>query len=200
MSSILQQGGWVVVAILLTSVMAWVLIVWEWLRLAQQSGGDWRWVDDALDAIEAGQPPNMAMLEGRRFNFVSRLLRLPLASHSKPRRAFHAQVTPHLRSEEIALFRPLRVIAIMAAIMPLLGLLGTVLGMVSTFDALMAGHAAKVDAMAGGISQALITTQLGLVAAMPVMLAHGYLASRARSYIDTSAVMLKRLESVVCYE
>jgi len=199
MRDILQQGGWVVLAILSVSAVAWMLIVWEWMRLHRQSGGDWRWVDDALDAVEVGDRPREEMLQRYRFNFIGRLLNLGLRPASQPRRAFHTQVLPHLRSEEIALYRPLRAIAVMAGLMPLLGLLGTVLGMVGTFDALMAGQTARVDAMAGGISQALITTQVGLVAAVPVLLAHGCLEARARSYIDTATVMLKRIESIVCH-
>ncbi|MDX1683243.1 MAG: MotA/TolQ/ExbB proton channel family protein [Phycisphaeraceae bacterium] len=200
MLELFRQGGWVVGVILSLSVVAWILIVWEWTRLHQQSGGDWRWVDEMLDAVEAGQSPPARLVERYRQNLVGRLLGLGLERSSRPRRSFHRQVMPHLKSERIALYRPLRLIAVMAAMMPLLGLLGTVMGMVTTFDVLMIESAARVESMAGGISQALITTQVGLVAAVPVLLAHGYLRSRARRYVEMSSLMLKRLESVVCYE
>lgn len=200
MIDIIAQGGPVVIAILALSCAAWCVIVWEWLRLHQQSGGDWRWVDSALDHIENARPTPTALIDNYRHNFIGRILAMQLTPASANRRTFHTQVMPHLASEEIALFRPLRAIAIMAGLMPLLGLLGTVLGMITTFDALLINQVARVDALAGGISQALITTQVGLVAALPVVLAHGYLQGRARSYIDVSTVMLKRIESIVCYE
>ena len=198
--NIIQQGGPVVIAILALSFAAWCVIVWEWLRLHQQSGGDWRWVDSALEHIEQRKPAPQPLINQYKHNFIGRILAMQLMPASANRRAFHTQVMPHLVSEEIALFRPLRAIAIIAGLMPLLGLLGTVLGMITTFDALLTNQVARIDALAGGISQALITTQVGLVAAVPVVLAHGYLQGRARSYIDTATVMLKRIETIVCYE
>jgi biopolymer transport protein ExbB len=200
MTNIFEQGGPVVAFIFVLSIAAWCIIVWEWLRLHQQSGGDWRWVDGALDNIENNQPAPAGVVDQYRHNFIGRILAMQLRPASAHRHAFHTQVMPHLVSEEIALFRPLRIVAIIAGLMPLLGLLGTVLGMITTFDALLTNQVARIDALAGGISQALITTQVGLVAAVPVVLAHGYLQSRARSYIDTATVMLKRIESIVCYE
>ncbi len=59
------------------------------------------------------------------------------------------------------------VIAVLAAIAPLLGLLGTVLGMIETFDVISVFGTGNARAMAGGISVALITTQTGLLVAIP---------------------------------
>jgi predicted DCC family thiol-disulfide oxidoreductase YuxK len=143
MRDLLEQGGPVVAVILALSTLAWVLIGWEWLRLRQQSGGDWSWVDTALEALEQGDKPPPALLHRYRFNLIGRLLGAGLDRRSRPRRAFHTQVAPHLRSEAVALQRPLRLIAVLASVLPLLGLLGTVLGMVRTFEALMAGEGAR---------------------------------------------------------
>jgi len=64
----------------------------------------------------------------------------------------------------------LAVIAVLAAIAPLLGLLGTVLGMVETFDVIAAFGTGNSRALAGGIGVALVTTQTGLLVAIPGML------------------------------
>jgi len=66
-------------------------------------------------------------------------------------------------------------LAVLVAVAPLLGLLGTVLGMVGTFQAVGVRHADTAVMVADGIGQALVTTQIGLVAALPGTFALAYL-------------------------
>ena len=72
-----------------------------------------------------------------------------------------------------------------AAIAPLLGLLGTVTGMIKTFQAMMIYGAGDPQLMAGGISEALVTTMLGLIAAIPLLILHSFCSSMARSVQGT---------------
>ncbi len=72
-------------------------------------------------------------------------------------------------------------IKIIAVVAPLLGLLGTVTGMIQTFQAITLFGAGDPQTMAGGISQALVTTVLGLVVAIPTVFAHWIVSSRAKS-------------------
>jgi hypothetical protein len=66
---------------------------------------------------------------------------------------------------------------VLAAVAPLLGLLGTVTGMIATFDVLAVFGTGNAKAMAGGISEALITTQTGLLVALPDFTCKGFWAS-----------------------
>ena len=72
----------------------------------------------------------------------------------------------------------LQVIKVLAAVAPLMGLLGTVTGMIGTFQAITLFGTGDPKLMAGGISQALITTVLGLCAAIPLLLSHSFLSGR----------------------
>lgn len=72
------------------------------------------------------------------------------------------------------------IVKVLAAVAPLLGLLGTVIGMIITFTAITNFGAGDPKLMAGGISVALMTTVLGLVAAIPLLLLHAVAASLAR--------------------
>ena len=81
--------------------------------------------------------------------------------------------------------RGLGAIKILAAVGPLLGLLGTVTGMIQVFQSITLYGTGDPKLMAGGISQALITTVLGLVMAIPLVLIHALLAARAKSIIQT---------------
>ncbi len=75
----------------------------------------------------------------------------------------------------------LAVIGVLAAIAPLLGLLGTVTGMIGTFDVLSVFGTGNARGMAGGISEALITTQTGLLVAIPGLYMKSFLERRARN-------------------
>ena len=79
--------------------------------------------------------------------------------------------------------RFLPTLAVFAAIAPLLGLLGTVSGMIETFQAITLFGTGDPKLMSGGISVALVTTELGLVVAIPLVLLHNWLASRAKGLI-----------------
>lgn len=201
--SLINDGGWVLIAILIVSMIAWTLIIWEWLRLRDQQRGGWNWIQRAIDDIAAGRPfreDQAAGVDPSLIPLVGQLVRTGLRPRSQDRASFEAQVMPLLRSQAVMLQRPLALIAVLAATMPLLGLLGTVLGMMHTFDALTARGLGRVDALAEGISQALITTQAGLIVAVPVVLIHSYLAARVRRHVETSSVMIKRIETAVCHD
>ena len=77
--------------------------------------------------------------------------------------------------------RFLSVIAVTAAVAPLLGLLGTVTGMINTFKMITLFGTGDASSLSGGISEALITTELGLVVAIPSLVAHAMLNRKAQS-------------------
>ncbi|MEE4244256.1 MAG: MotA/TolQ/ExbB proton channel family protein [Kangiellaceae bacterium] len=75
------------------------------------------------------------------------------------------------------------IIKIFAAVSPLMGLLGTVTGMIETFQGITLYGAGDTSVMAGGISSALITTVLGIVAAIPLILAHAFVSSKSKGLV-----------------
>ena len=74
----------------------------------------------------------------------------------------------------------LNLVKVIAAVAPLLGLLGTVIGMINTFQAITLFGTGDPQIMAGGISEALVTTVLGLIAAIPLLLLHAFASGAAR--------------------
>lgn len=199
MRSLLEQGGWVLLAIVALSLAAWFMIVWKWLQLRQESGGGLAWTRDALRQIHTGRLEKAAALCQSHPNLPGRLMLAALEADEPERSFFEKRLRPILESEAAMLRRHLDLIAVAAALLPLLGLLGTVLGMVVTFRALVAPTALQADGLAGGISQALVTTQAGLVAALPIIIAHRYLASRIRRFIDQTTLLVKNIETILCH-
>jgi biopolymer transport protein ExbB len=91
--------------------------------------------------------------------------------------------------------RHLALIGVLAAVAPLLGLLGTVTGMMATFDIISMFGTGNARAMAGGISEALVTTQTGLVVAIPGLYMHGFLVKRAEKLkvlVASTGIYLQR--------
>jgi biopolymer transport protein ExbB len=86
-------------------------------------------------------------------------------------------------AETPKLTRNITLIQVISVVAPLLGLLGTVVGMISTFQAITLFGTGDPKTMAGGISQALVTTVLGLVVAIPTTLLHSIVANQSRSVI-----------------
>jgi biopolymer transport protein ExbB len=87
-------------------------------------------------------------------------------------------------------------ILVLAAVAPLLGLLGTVTGMISTFDVITEFGTGNPKLLSGGISEALVTTELGLIVAIPALLAGNLLGGWAegiKDAIDKSALRLTNI-------
>lgn len=87
--------------------------------------------------------------------------------------------------------RYLPTLGVISTVAPLLGLLGTVTGMIKSFRALQ-GSGAQNIALLAGIDEALITTALGLIIAIPALVAYNYFAARANDLIDRTVSMCRR--------
>ena len=96
------------------------------------------------------------------------------------------------RSDASYLNRRLRFLMVLATSAPLIGLLGTVIGMLRTFDGLSMQDSYKMDSVASGISQALVTTQTGLLVAIPALAFIHLLQRRKKAWL----ICLNRLESL----
>ena len=100
--------------------------------------------------------------------------------HGNTPEDLEAQLEDVLSRAVPVLEQNLSTIKLLAAVAPLLGLLGTVVGMIETFQSITLFGTGDPKLMAGGISQALVTTMLGLIAAVPLLFIHNILESRSR--------------------
>ncbi|WP_245550210.1 MotA/TolQ/ExbB proton channel family protein [Vreelandella jeotgali] len=114
--------------------------------------------------------------------------------------ALEARLDEAILAEIPRLERGQPLVKLLAAIAPLLGLLGTVTGMIVTFQAITVFGTGDPQRMAGGISQALVTTVLGLITAVPLLFAQTALSSRSRALTQiiegqASAALATRIEA-----
>lgn len=170
----LQQGGWVMIPLALTSLAMWSLIVDRLLSFHHLSRNDLQ-AGEAMEAVRAGARSYLAGPGLRRA-----LLRNLVLDRSGDAELDRSILQQHALALRPQLRQHLKLIAVLAGIAPLLGLLGTVLGMIETFEVIAMFGTGNAKALAGGISVALVTTQTGLLIAVPGLLVSAALTRRAR--------------------
>jgi len=184
----LRPGGPVMIPIILTSVWMWVLIVERALYFRR------------IDKNDVNLKQAVEVLSGKPLPETSNGLRARIVASFLKERTGNRKVDGSILDlcamrERPHLKRYLSVIAVLAAVAPLFGLLGTVTGMITTFDVIALFGTGNAKAMAGGISEALITTQSGLLVAIPGLSMSAFLicrANRLESRLDEVVMTLKR--------
>ncbi len=186
----LRAGGPVMVPLVLVSVVMWLLIAERLLFLRRLYR---RPIPFAIagEHLHSGRHPDPRQYSGAVAILVNRFLAVRTGLSRLDRDLLDAVVLRLNRS----LTKRLAAIGVLAAVAPLLGLLGTVTGMITTFEVLAVFGTGNARAMAGGISEALITTQTGLLVAIPGLYMKGFLARRAGNLnkrISAAGLYLRR--------
>jgi biopolymer transport protein ExbB len=168
----IDAGGWVMPPLVLATLLMWFAIGYRFAALKRGSERD---VRNLLRRAEKGKVPKT---EG--------VLVRALAKGMRLRESQVDDLRPYLDDaffeEEKAIRRYGRLIITIVTAAPLLGLLGTVIGMIETFDSLGdMSLFSQSGGIAGGIAQALITTQMGLAVAIPGLLVNGVLSRRQKN-------------------
>jgi len=117
-------------------------------------------------------------------NPLGRVLAVYAANPGLDPEALELKMDEAIMREQAKLERFLWLIKVISVVAPLLGLLGTVTGMIKTFQAITLFGAGDPKLMAGGISEALVTTMQGLIVAIPLVLMHSWLSSMSRRVMD----------------
>ncbi|PSW20328.1 MotA/TolQ/ExbB proton channel family protein [Photobacterium sanctipauli] len=126
-------------------------------------------------------------------NPLGRVLGVYSKEQNRSVEALELRLLEAIVDEQQGLEKGLSMLKLLAALAPMLGLLGTVTGMIETFQVITQFGNGDPTVMAGGISMALVTTVLGLVAAMPLLLAHNILSTQAeniRSILEKQGISL----------
>lgn len=176
--SLIRQGGPTMVPLLLCSVVA-LAVALERFWVLRRS----RVLPDPLtDRVgrfpSEGDPEELLDACHRHPGALAAVVRTALIDPPRDRDVAVERVQAAGRRSVRHLDRGLLVLEIVAAISPLLGLFGTVLGMFSTFQVIAEQGLGDPGALSGGISEALITTIVGLGIAIPTVVAHGSLAKK----------------------
>ncbi|MEO1867898.1 MAG: MotA/TolQ/ExbB proton channel family protein [Methylococcales bacterium] len=132
-------------------------------------------------------------------NPLGRVIKDAESHHSPDIETLELVLDEAITREVPVLEKGLGMIKLLAAVAPLLGLLGTVTGMIETFQSISLFGTGDPKLMANGISQALVTTMLGLCIAIPLLFLHSLLASRSKALVQildeqTAGIISRRAE------
>lgn len=185
----LGVGGPIIAVLALLSLLSWALMIIKTLQLwRSRSGAALR--RSAFDQWRAGDKHAAREMVSRGKSPADRVTAYAMQALSGGFKgpALLAELTRRGNEEVARMNSMIRMLELIAMISPLLGLLGTVLGMIQSFQELeMAQGAANASVLAGGIWQALLTTAAGLLVAIPAAVGAGLLSSR----IEGSAQMIE---------
>ncbi len=137
----------------------------------------------ALAIVNAKVRAQMKSEEPKPNNPLGRVLMVYAENQNVDVETLELKLDEAILRETPALERGLTIIKLISAVAPLLGLLGTVTGMIATFQAITLFGTGDPKLMANGISQALVTTVIGLVVAIPTLLLHAFVAGMAKRVI-----------------
>ncbi|MBN1153357.1 MotA/TolQ/ExbB proton channel family protein [candidate division KSB1 bacterium] len=178
-----QQGGIVMIFLILTSIIAVAIIIEKFFTLRRKkvivpeivsvidnlkSSGD---IDLALSICQKNQ------------GVFSNIAMIGLKNIDLPRKELRELFEDQGRQEVRSLERGISVLETIAAISPLLGLLGTVIGMYKAFGVISAAGIQQSQELAGYISYALITTVVGLAIGIPTLVFYNYFTNKAENLI-----------------
>jgi biopolymer transport protein ExbB len=179
----IAAGGWLMIPILLCSVAAVAIIVERFWSLQSKKIAPlnlvaqvWQWYksdsldENRIDALSANSP-------------LGRILAAGLTNRKYPREVMKESIEDTGRQVVHELERFLNTLGTIAAITPLLGLLGTVIGMIKVFTAIMTHGVGNPSVLAGGISEALITTAAGLFVAIPTLIFYRYFRGKVDALV-----------------
>ena len=164
-----NQGGIVGYCIIALGIIGLLIAIWRWIALSS----DGRKVTAQLKRDTASTD-----------NPLGRVLAAYESNRNADTETVELKLSEAALKEMPALTKGLLFIKVISVVAPLMGLLGTVTGMIKTFQVITLYGAGDPKMMAGGISQALMTTVLGLVVAIPMVLIHTLVSGQSRKIVN----------------
>jgi biopolymer transport protein ExbB len=186
MFSLIKKGGPVMIPLAIGSIIALALSVERFISLTKERvlPGDFlKGLGEAWDRDPSGKAAEEFCDKSK--GAAGHVFKAGIRWRNDGHQAVHKAIEDAGAREADKMKRSLRPLSIIAAVSPLLGLLGTVYGMIDAFHKTStSGGAAKTADLADGIYEALVSTAAGLTIAIPVMLLYQWLSTRVDAIID----------------
>ena len=188
MLELIQSGGWLMVPILLCSVLAAAICVERWWTLQASRVAPSDLLAQTWSAVKSKEVDQQRLRDLRNESPLGQVLAAGLINASRGRDVMKEAMEEAAGQVMHEMQRYLTALGTIASISPLVGLLGTVVGMIKVFQALQLHGAGNENVLAGDISQALITTAAGIAVAIPALIFHRMFVRR----VDEHAVTLEQ--------
>jgi biopolymer transport protein ExbB len=183
MWEIVRAGGPLMWPIILCSIAAAAIVLERLWTLQDRRVLPRELTQKVWQLIESNQINDKVIQALEQNSPLGRVLAAGLQNRHRPREVIMERLEDTGRHVIHELERFLNTLGTIAAITPLLGLLGTVTGIIKAFNAIQAGGMGDPRALSGGIAEALITTAAGLVVAIPALFAYRYLRGKVERFV-----------------
>lgn len=191
-SSIFQQGGLLVYPLIILLALAVVIIIYKGLQLRRQMIISPAVVERVEQFVLDNKVTEATAYCKQHSTPMSRVLMAGILNYEKSEGELKETLEEAGRQEIPSIRSWLPALGTIASVAPLLGLLGTVIGMIEVFSTLSLDTAVNAGMLAGGISEALVTTALGMVIAMPALAAYNYFVAKVQTLIiDMEKISLR---------
>jgi len=177
-----QKGGLVMYPMILLGIIVFALIIERWLYLSKVIRGSHDFKKTFFSHWSAGRVQEAGECARTHDGPIAKMMSKGIANLSRTKEDVKESIHEEAIAEIPRLERFLSAIATIGTMMPIMGLLGTVTGMISTFDVITVKGTGDPKALASGISEALITTETGLIFALPILLLHSILSSKVDNF------------------
>ncbi|WP_006786941.1 MotA/TolQ/ExbB proton channel family protein [Thiorhodospira sibirica] len=178
MFELVKAGGWLMIPIIACSILALAIVLERFWSLQRRRIIPAALVVQIWQWIQAGKLDGQRIQALRSSSPLGRVLAAGLINRHHPREIMKESIEESGRQVAHQLERFLNTLGTIAMITPLLGLLGTVVGMIQVFAVITDIGVGNPGELAGGISQALITTAAGISVAIPALIFHRYFRGR----------------------
>jgi len=175
---LVTAGGWLMLPIVFSSIVALAICAERLFTLNAKKISPPHLLATVWKQLKAGELDVARLRTLRQSSPLGRILAAGLSNASQGRDVMKESIQEAASHVVHDLERYLNTLGTIAAVTPLLGLLGTVMGMIRVFAEIMAQGTGNASVLAGGISEALITTAAGLSVAIPALVMHRYFVGR----------------------
>lgn len=180
----IRRGGPVMYPIIALALIVALVIVAKFLQLSLVAVPAARTLETLYAAIRKGENGRAREIASGMRGVIGKMIVAGMAHLEDSKDLIEESMFEKMLLVRFRLTRFIPIIAVGASCEPLLGLLGTVTGIINTFQMLTVFGSGDVKQLSGGISEALITTEAGLVVAIPALLCHAFLARKAKGILD----------------
>ncbi len=198
MDTFVQAGGWLMIPLVLSSLVAIAVILALFMTLKKSKVLPEGLAEKAQKLAKSGKMNKAHIDQIREGSMLGRVLASGLESMGQPRHVMKENIEESGRHAIHKMDKYMTTLGTIAAIAPLLGLLGTVVGMIVVFNEMLKqGGVGNPADLAGGISQALVTTAFGICIAVPALIFHRYFRGKINDYgVEMEKEAIKLLGTV----
>jgi biopolymer transport protein ExbB len=183
MMELLVKGGVLMIPIAICSVLALAITIERLINLTLEKVHPPEFIAKIKRLLTQGKVGEAVAICTNTVSPIAHIIEAGILKRNQDREHIKEAIEQAGKQQATQLHKYIGVLATIASISPLLGLLGTVAGMIKVFQVISIKGVGNPGVLAGGISEALITTAAGLVVAIPTLVLHNYFYKRANQFV-----------------